>query len=303
MRLVWSLLAVTACSGISSEPPEAEVVASALLQPAGLALGGDDVYFVSAATGNYQIVRVPKQGGGLQIHHATSVIHAIAADTSGVYWVQNNGYVMTSAPGVTMATQLGRGTEGTNGYTLRNLAVDDQAVYHADVTGTVWKTWKNGSGSVELGKTDTAVGSVAVSLSGVWVATTHGAKRFPVTGGAAMDLTFSQQPPDALAWAGDTLFALFGGSGSADGAIVRVFKDGTATTLVDNLVLPSSLVASGSNLYVTTGNHDSAIRRVPQVGGAAELLATSRHPADVAVDADFVYWSDPELGEIRRVPR
>ena len=57
------------------------------------------------------------------------------------------------------------------------------------------------------------------------------------------------------------------------------------------------------NLYVTTGNNDAAIRRIPNAGGEAEALANGQRPAAVVVDDVYAYWTDPPRGEIRRVPR
>lgn len=300
------LIAVAGCSGISSDPSDGELVVDQQTQPTYLALGGADVYFTSADSSDYRVLRAPKDGGAAEVLGSAGVIFAIVADDTGVYWVESNagiGRVMGRPRTASAAVELGVNPNTFNGYTLRNLAADAQAVYYADLTGAVWKTPKAGGGSVELGKTDTSAGSIALSADTIWVATLHGAKVFPKAGGAATELAFSQQLPDDLVWDAGTLFAAFGGTGAEDGEILRVPMTGVPITLAEGLVLPGSLVSADGSLYVTTGNADASIRRVPHTGGSATALASGRRPADVAVDEDFVYWTDPPLGEIRRVAR
>ena len=70
----------------------------------------------------------------------------------------------------------------------------------------------------------------------------------------------------------------------------------------DRLVLPNDLTAHGGYLYMTTGNLDSAIRRVPYSGGGSQALATGRWPSGIAIDDDYVYWSDWQNDRIRRLP-
>ena len=303
MRLLVCL-ALVGCSGVSSEPGSGELVAGGQADPTWLAQAGDQLYFVAASPQAYRVLSVAKIGGTPHELATTGVVLAIAADASGIYWLETSGAqtrVMGMAPDAAAPVVLG-GNAPFNGYSLRNVIVDAQFIYHADHGGSVWQTPKLGGTSVELGKTDTSAASVALAPEGVWVATLHGAKLLPFAGGAATVLSFSTRLPDELAWDGD-LFAGFGGSGAGDGTILRVPATGQPEMLVDDLVLPSSLVAAAGNLYVTTGNNDAAIRRIPNAGGEAEALANGQRPTAVVVDESFAYWTDPPRGEIRRVPR
>jgi hypothetical protein len=137
-----------------------------------------------------------------------------------------------------------------------------------------------------------------VSPAGIWVATLQGAKLLP--NGPA--LSFATKLPDALVYDG-ALFAMFGGSGAADGSLMRVPESGAPSVLADELVLPTSLASAGDNLYITTNNDDAAIRRISHAGGAAAALASGQRPASVVVDEQYAYWTDPPRGEIVRVPR
>lgn len=307
VHMRWLLLIVIAgCAGISSDPSDGDVVVDQQTQPTYLALGGDDIYFISAGSSEYRVLRVPKEGGAASVLGSAAVVSALVADDDGVYWLETNGgssRVMGRARAASAAVELGANPNTFNGATLRNMAGDAQHVYYADYTGAVWRTPKAGGGSVELGKTDTSAGAIAISSDAIWVTTLHGAKKFPRAGGAPTELSFAQDLPDALVWDADTLFAAFAGTGAADGQLMRVPMVGPPTTLVSGLVLPTSLVSADGHLYVTTGNSDASIRRVPHAGGSATSLASGRRPADVAVDEDYVYWTDPPLGEIRRIAR
>ena len=278
----FACLALAGCSGVTSKPGSGELVAGGQTEPTLLAQAGDQLYFTSGSPQGYRVSSVAKIGGTPRELATTGVVHAIAADASGVYWLETSSSgvrVMGMAPDAAAPVVLG-GNAPFNGYSLRNVIVDAQFIYHADHGGSVWQTPKLGGTSVELGKTDTSAASVAL----------------------ATVLSVSTRLPDELAWDGD-LFAGFVGSGAGDGTILRVPATGQPEMLVDDLVLPSSLVAAAGNLYVTTGNNDAAIRRIPNAGGEAEALANGQRPTAVVVDESFAYWTDPPRGEIRRVAR
>ena len=307
LNMRWiALLALAGCTGVSSDPSDGELVVEQQTQPTYLALGGDDVYFISSDSSDYRVLRAPKAGGAAEVLGSANVVFAISADDNGVYWVESTAggsRVMGRSRAASAPVELGVNPNAFNGATLRNLAADAQHVYYADYTGSIWKTPKTGGGSVLLGMTDTSAGSLAISPDTIFVTTLHGARLFPRAGGTPTELSFAQEPPDAAVWDAGTLFVSFAGTGDADGQLMRVPMVGPTSTLVANLVLPTQLVSADGNLYVATGNTDASIRRIPHGGGSATALASGRRPADVAVDADFVYWTDPPLGEIRRIAR
>jgi hypothetical protein len=273
------------------------VVTTALTRPKWLAQDTAFLYAVELGTDVYQLVRVPKRGGtGVVLAH-DEIIPAVIADDAGVYWLGFDGltaHVRTLVPGSATPFDLGQSTSTT----VRNLALDAQAVYFADEAGSVWRAARDGSGASIVDATDTSAGALASGVSGVWVSTLHGAKLL-----GSPELAFAQQAPDVLAVDGDALFALTSGSG-ADGSIVRVSATGSPTTIASTLAMPTTIVARDGELYIATANA-GAVQVLPELGGDAALLAQTHRggPGALVVDATAVYWTETDLGEILEVPR
>lgn len=284
MRLLVAVM-LCACSGIDSDPGSGELIATTT-QARVVAVGGEYVYYA----GDDGLFRTAKAGGSpVRLHTDSSAFH-LTADAAGVYWFNSSGVWTIGLTDLT-PRQLG----GTGNTTLRNFVGDDSAVYYADLSGRVKKTPKAGGGIMEIGMTDTSAGSVALAPEGVWVSTLNGAKLL----GSTMELTFGDEFPDDLAWRGGELYVSYAGSGAEDGSVVRV----PSTVLADELVLPTSLAATDDALYVTTGNLDAAVRRIPLAGGGSEAIAKGNRPSSLAVDGSHVYWTDPYPGEVRRTAR
>lgn len=298
MRLAV-VLALGACTGISSDPGEAETLATAE-SPGDVAVVGDDLYFVSGGLDAYRVMHMSTLGGTPEVLGTYGVVVALAADADGAFWLANTGgttKVMTWAAGMGTPSELFANPTFAYGGTYRNLVLDRSAVYYVDEAGAVWKIPKAGGASTQLGTTD-GVGAAAISPDGLWVTTAIGAKRMP--GGP--ELSFGTDRPDHIAWDQDSLFASYSGSGDTDGSIIRVTLDGGPETLATRLVLPGSLTPFDGYLYTTTGNADSAIRRVPYSGGGSQALAQGRWPSGLDVDDIYVYFGDWQNDRIRRVP-
>jgi len=57
------------------------------------------------------------------------------------------------------------------------------------------------------------------------------------------------------------------------------------------------------DVYVFWSDVSGAIMRVSQLGGTPQLVAPSPYPQGIALDADYVYWTDSSQGAILRVPK
>ncbi len=309
MRSVIPGILLSACGGgVHSDPTNVTTLVTGQSQPTWIAIDTDSVWFVDAFTdtipNKYDLLRAPKAGGTAQLIEHGTVIMALTADDTGVYWLDDaqGCHVMGLAHGASTPTTLGIPASGIY-CTFRNLATDRDAVYVSDDQATVWRVPKSGTGAIELGKTDTTVGAIAVDSNGLWVATLHGAKHFAPTGTADPELVFAQRPPDELFVDGGALFAVFAGTGGADGSIMRVPASGQPTTIAANITLPIQVLAQDAELYIATNNLDAGIWRVPESGGDLTQLAAGKLPGGMAVDAEYLYWTDSPLGEIRRLAR
>ena len=95
--------------------------------------------------------------------------------------------------------------------------------------------------------------------------------------------------------------------GAGQGAIVKKpIKGGTPTVLVAGLVQPDSLRTDGSSAYWIAFGEQAGIHKVSLAGGAAADLVISAAPVpirQIALDADFVYWTDGPGGSVLRVSK
>lgn len=300
MRIAGCIAVLAACTGVSETPDGVETLA-ALDQPGDVAVAGDDLYFIGGGSDPYELFRMSRHGGTPEVIARNAVIMTLAADETGVYWNSSDGgdgRIMARHVGATEPVELFVNPTWAWGSTYRNIVLDETSVYYVDQAGVVWQIPKLGGAATMLGTTD-GHGSLALSPDGIWVATKTGAKLLP--DGPHIEVAPGEEYPSDIAWTDGALFVSFSGSGDPDGFLLRVSMETGITELADRLVLPGELTAYGGYLYMTTGNLDSAIRRVPVSGGGSQALATGRWPSGIAIDDDYVYWSDWQNDRIRRL--
>jgi hypothetical protein len=298
LALLAATLAIGACTGVSDDPGGGETLAM-IDSPGDIAVVGTDLYVVSDARDAYRVLHMSTLGGTPEVLGAYPVVMKLVADADGVFWLANEAgttRMMAWSPGMAEPAAIFENPTWAYGGTFRNMVLDATSIYYADESGAVWKIPKAGGTATQLGTSD-GVGSVALSPDGLWVSTALGAKRLP--GGP--ELGFGTVRPDDIAWADGTLFASYSGSGAMDGWIVRMTMDGGPQELAARLMLPGSLTPYDGYLYLTTGNEDSAVRRVPFTGGGSQALAQGRWPSGISVDEEYVYWSDWQNDRVRRV--
>jgi hypothetical protein len=309
MRLWALLIGLAGCSGVFGDPGRGELVAYGNA-PTWLAISGSELYYVSSGSNQQHFVmRVSKfPGGSAELVAAGDVITAITADERGVYWLETSGgttHVRAWSQGDSTPRDLGTNPTFAQGSSLRNLVSDGDNIFYADYTGTVWRVPITGTGFVEVGKTDTSAGSIALAPNGdVWVSSIYGVKVLRMDGTSDTNGLLTDKLPSSIAFDDNKVFVSYSGSGAEDGSVLSfALINHQVTTLARELVLPVGMVASGGELYFVTGNSDAAVRAVAYDGGGAEPLAIGHGPASVVVDESFAYWSDPYPGEIRRSPR
>jgi hypothetical protein len=104
----------------------------------------------------------------------------------------------------------------------------------------------------------------------------------------------------------------FGTNPYDPGGIVQVAKDGSTTTLIVSDVDPLDtdpddssaaydLAVDATHIYYCTGNYSNRIWKLALTPGSTpELLAEADDPSGIAVDDEFVYWTEFGEGTIMR---
>ncbi len=267
--------------------------------------------------------------------------NVVAVDSERVYWGSDDGTVRSLPHAGGGETLLASGQDSP-----LDIDVDGGAVYWtAYQDGTVMKTDKNGGGTpVRLAENQDSpqqmdldgthvywsmpskdsVARVAKSGGAVEVLTTSATDAegltvdatnvyatlgssgaigaLPLSGGAVVNLSTGWVYPSYLDSDDSVLFWSSGGSTIGDGRVVSSAKDGSnAKELVSGLRDPSHVVAHGSHVYFTDPDGGQVLR-VPKAGGALDVIANGQAtPSGIAVSPPYVYWCNNADGTLRRI--
>jgi len=161
------------------------------------------------------------------------------------------------------------------------------------------------SGQVEPGAVTAGDGQVFWFVDGDGSPGTAAVRRVAAGGGKARQLVGGATAPGALALSGEHLLWISAGTDPDRGATSHVWRvdlDGGAETRLATLDgEPRAIVADGETAFVATS---AIIARVPIGGGDPAIIVDgSRQPRALAVDADMLYWTSRETGEVLAVPR
>lgn len=114
-----------------------------------------------------------------------------------------------------------------------------------------------------------------------------------------------QLKPSWLTRDGATLYWLLDSPG--EGAILKMpVAGGEATAVAKNLVQPDALRVDGSDLYWLAYGEGAGIRRYSMSNGTTTTLVSTTAPVpirQIAVDKQWLYWTDGPAGAVRRIPR
>jgi hypothetical protein len=260
------------------------------------------------------IAAIPVTGGDETPLATTSdPLVDLLLDGSTVLWSESSGPAhgetgtiqRVPAIGGPVTTELADGGDAP-----RELAVDPSGIYWTE-GGPIG--WIEGVGQIGHlipggGGVDTVASGVlsdtppiAVAGGYVFVADRWRIKRFPRAGGRVQTVTRADDRIESLATDGTNVYWVQGGLTQA----YRAPASGGAPVLLGTP--PPGSQGPAGPIYVEGGNvywmsDYSAILRVPTTGGAVEPVATDLpFVADFVVDADHVYFSETDTGDIKRI--
>jgi len=268
----------------ADNPQQVQQLAAGIEEPTGLAIDGDELYFLEL---RYQVDdavwRTKKAGppieaeliaDGIDAEKASGIYYGLAAGSDYVFWFDWD-------------TLYRKGVSSNN--------VDE--IYFPN--------------------------SFADSLvvDGDWLYFHRGANVFRLP--TLFQLTPEPEPqtiatlPDdhRSIWSfthhGDYLY--YGSNPTAgEGGVVRVAKDGSTSELIvtecdpvnddiDDTSYVNAVTTDGNTLYYTTSGYYDRVYKIALIAGAEpELVAEGDSPGGIAVDDQFIYWTEYQDGMIMR---
>ncbi len=194
-------------------------------------------------------------------------------------------------------------TQPDSEFTVRPMATDGTYLYWSTSARKIRRVALAGGEAEDFSPVDAESAAVAVTPEGeVFASDLRGIVRLPgggaepvrIAGGASVvpsGLALSNPPDDFVYWTEIGLSA-------RDGLVLRAPKGGgDIVLLARRQTLPSELAVDGQHVYWATGGGTDRIRRIGTNGGREEDFANGGNQVGPpVVDAENVYWLDPEGG-------
>jgi hypothetical protein len=270
--------------------------------PLAIAVDDDYVYFTTwgLTPGSGVVAKVPKCGGDVvTIANTDSASWTIALDDDSVYWGADPTY---GSDGKVIRAPKSGGAATTLAVGLSNplyIAVDDTDVYWSSPTGGIVAKVPKAGGSVTTLTSADDPQFVAVDEASIaWLEAGRGGVLsrvmvLPKNGSAPPRQVATSSLPSGLALIGGSV--VWGSEGTPDavGWVLRApLSGGMVATLTTAPTGISEIATDGESVYFTEVADASSVARVALGGSARMVLAFSPDPLGVAVDADYVYWTD-----------
>ncbi len=286
------------------------VLASNIYNVREIAVDDANVYFTALSTnsdndGVYQIAKDASGAAAVLLSSSDRQPLSLSSDGAFVYWgglIDPTAIRRVAVGGHEAATLADVGVAG--------LALGPTRVFFVTEKGVQSLPKGGGAPTVLASQPSGAALGVAVDASHFYFAlagSSGGSTLYGVaqSGGPVTTLAALDAKVNALATDGANVYFVAGDALSAvstSGGPVSVLAGGFAGT--------TSFAVDSAHVYaaVATGSGtDGAIVRVPVAGGSPTVLAAAQWlPQHVAVDANFVYWtnfSGPVSGAILRAPK
>ncbi|HIJ87658.1 MAG TPA: hypothetical protein HPP97_08230 [Desulfuromonadales bacterium] len=288
-------------------------IASGLMDPRGVVVDADGVYFGEAGSNNDvvnysntdgRIRKVGKYGGNVTTL-ATGLTYpaVVASDKAAVYWSYSDGtnsgsYLKSVAKTGGAITTLVTGMNGS----LMNAAVDATNIYWLE-TGTPYSGWSgtNDSAVNKIAKDGTGTkvslvsnvkigyGSIAIDSSYVYWAGYMGSNVGKIGQDGSNPVTLATGDyPTTIKVDATNVYWLTGG-----GTISKMNKDGSGQQYLTSA--PSwnngSMTIDDTNVYWMESGY-TALKSIPKTGGTVTTLLTGLPGVGIVADATGIYWSE-----------
>jgi sugar lactone lactonase YvrE len=284
------------------------LVAGQQSEPAYVALDATHVYWTNS--GNGTVWRANKDGtNAVPIAQGQASPWVIRVRNGRVYWTQDTGGgFVASAPADGSGPVFDLSGPQPS---PRGIDVDDTYVYfdtEDQDAGTMRRVQLDGGGLTTIASQQGSPKDLIVTPTSVlWANHDDGTiARYDVASAAFAPLEKQLPAPWGLGWDGTFLYwTCRGTTVTADsGSIGRVALDGSQkTTLAEGLGAPRAIAVDANYMYFTN-ELEGTVKRVPPGGGAVTTIAAGQvQPWGIAIDDQFVYWAAKGGGNVLKVAK
>jgi hypothetical protein len=270
--------------------------------PEGIAVNATNVYWANASGGSVMSVHL---NGGTPVTVATGQPQPkqVELDSTNVYW--SNG-ALVAAPATIMKLPLtGSGSPSTvvTAQDLGGFAIDSLNVYWTDDgAGTVMQKPLAGGNAITLSSGQPLVFAIAVDAQNVYWIDYGGGKlmKAPIGGGTAPVPIGSVPNSGVFSFHG---LAVNSGAAylTAGFTLSKISTAQASTTTLSSTVGGTDLATDGTSLYWVNA---ATVMKMPVNGGTpVPIYSNGTESFDLTVDANYVYWTDAQLGSIMRAPK
>jgi hypothetical protein len=223
----------------------------------------------------------------------------IAVDFTNVYFTTYGGGTIVQIPLTTLTAQ----TLATGETQPAGIALDSSNVYWRNAGGGSIRTVRiNGGMAAQNVVTGIGIGfDVAVDVMTVYWSDDTGVSSAPKFTGTPKTLLSSVRAQNLALDSGHIYWTTDRG-GTSPSLVSYTFSNMTSSNLAVGVDTSYGVAVDAANVYWSGQN---GVYKVPLGGGTNTTLATYFYPADIAIDATYVYVIRPcngACGEIHKVP-
>ncbi len=202
--------------------------------------------------------------------------HAIALDATSVYFAEHG---LVDSKGATISKVSKRGGGGLT-------------VVHA-------KEKSPGGIAIDADHIYWATGGTCISENGAPMPSDGSISSMPLKGGAIKVLITGLICPEGISIDSDSIYVAMPDSGK----ILRIPKTGGPAVTAAQDELGARWVTVDATTIYWANQFTRKVRRQAKSGGGIQTLATMEDPVGVAVDDQFIYFTDSKLGVVKKLPR
>jgi hypothetical protein len=208
-------------------------------------------------------------------------------------------------------TQFG-GNGGGFGWATLSFAFDSTYLYYSGAGGSMADSGTYRVRTSDGAATELLPGARAFTVANGFLYYLEGTevKRMPSGGGASTILgtgvggdTHARRP--VIAAAGRLFWPSPDGSSSASAIQSVPIGGGAVTTPFTGLKVVSQIVSDGQSLYVVDSDYNTYARRLLRfnLSTLAMTIMLSEPIGEVVVDDQYIYWTNPTEGTVKRAPK